>query len=88
MADWYRDRNYSPVSAAYRCQECNARPDWRLERRGDAVVTWTCGDHLVLVLWQLQRPVERTEIVVTVYTGPSTEGSPHRWPVSRSASAG
>jgi hypothetical protein len=55
------------VSYAYRCEICNAMPLWRIERRGDAVVTWACMDpgHLVTVLDRLQRSWETTELVVT-----------------------
>lgn len=37
-------------SAPYRCGLCSGRPRWRLDRHGDAVVTWACSDHLILVL--------------------------------------
>lgn len=35
---------------AYRCQLCDGEPRWRLDRVGDAIVTWACPDHMVLVL--------------------------------------
>jgi hypothetical protein len=57
------------VSRAYRCrfspEQCPDRePRWRLDRRGDAVVDWACDQHLAGVMEMLQRPRERTEIVV------------------------
>lgn len=35
---------------AFRCALCDGKPRWRLGRHGDAVVTWSCSEHLVLVL--------------------------------------
>jgi hypothetical protein len=60
------------MSLAFRCEECGIAPDFRIERRGDAVVTWACYDHLNVVCarflatrhWE---PV--TQLVVTGYTG-------------------
>ena len=49
---------------AYRCQGCDGLPNWRLDRRGDAVVSWACDDDLIPLLRELQRSFERTEIVV------------------------
>ena len=48
------------------CGLCDARPRWRLERRGDAIVTWACPEHLVLLLIDLL-PVDkhRDEAVLT-----------------------
>ena len=55
------------MSYAFRCEVCAAMPLWRIERRGDAVVSWACmdGGHLVTVLDRLQRSWEITELVVT-----------------------
>lgn len=53
------------MSYAYRCQEDDGDAQWRIERRGDVVVTWACGDCLPTVCDGLQRPWEATELVVT-----------------------
>ncbi len=53
------------MSLAFRCGVCSRQPSWRLDRRGDAVVDWACDDHMVRVLWELQRTWE-TELVVRV----------------------
>jgi hypothetical protein len=37
---------------------------WRLDRRGDAVVSWACPADLSTVLDRLQRDWEVTEVVV------------------------
>ncbi len=51
--------------AAYCCEVCGTNtPTWRLDRRGDAVVTWACNLDLAEVCRRLQRPRERTEVVV------------------------
>jgi hypothetical protein len=57
------------VSRAYRCRfspdQCPDRePRWRLDRRGDAAVDWACDQHLAGVVEMLQRPHERTELVI------------------------
>lgn len=49
---------------AYRCQMCGHVPQWRLDRRGDAVVSWACADHLSDEIVNLQRDWENTEVVV------------------------
>lgn len=53
---------------AYRChfapEFCSYVTRWRLDRIGDAVVSWACDQHLVAVVEDLQRPRERTEVVV------------------------
>lgn len=51
---------------AYRCAICDVEPYWSLLRRGDAVVSWACPEHLSVVLEMLQRDHEVTEIVVTM----------------------
>ena len=59
------------MSRAFRCgvEVCRElMPDWRIQRRGDAVVSWACDNHLARVCRELQREWEpRTELVVTVY---------------------
>ncbi len=56
------------MSRAFRCRYCPDRPDrlpdWRLERRGDAVVEWSCDTHLPGVAEMMQRSGERTELVL------------------------
>lgn len=37
------------MSRAYCCEVCDGRPDWRLDRHGDAVVSWACHEHLAIV---------------------------------------
>lgn len=58
------------VSYAYRCEVCARPPLWRVERRGDAVISWACMDpgHLVSVLYGLQRfdRPHPTELIVTM----------------------
>lgn len=54
-----------PEHRAYRCPFCDRPVGWRLDRRGDAVVTWACHLHLSLVAEVSQRPGERTELVLT-----------------------
>ncbi len=53
---------------AYRCRYCDGHGSWRLLRRGDAVTTWACHDHLARAAMDLQRTHERTELVVTINT--------------------
>lgn len=55
------------MSRAHRCETCDSLPAWRLERVGDAVVTWVDDRHLPEVLRRLQRSWERTEVVVTAF---------------------
>jgi hypothetical protein len=61
---------------AFRChfapEYCDQVTRWRLERVGDAVVTWACDRHLVTVVEELQRPNELTEVHVTTMTGGSS----------------
>lgn len=52
------------MSYAYRCETCNGIPWWRIDRVGDAVVSWACKAHLSEVCWGLQRPFHRTELLV------------------------
>jgi hypothetical protein len=49
---------------AHRCPMCGHVPQFRLERRGDAVVSWACAGHLADECVNLQRDWETTEIVV------------------------
>jgi hypothetical protein len=51
---------------AFCCAECaTAKYRWRIERRGDAVVTWACTSHLAAVMIDMQRGWERTQLLVT-----------------------
>jgi hypothetical protein len=66
------------MSRAYRCRyspdQCPDRePRWRLDRLGDAAVDWACDQHLAGVVELLQRPWEKTEVVVRAAEQP--EGS-------------
>jgi hypothetical protein len=57
------------MSYAYRCEVCAAMPLWRIERRGDATVSWACmnSGHLVTVMDRLLQPWRnRTELIVTM----------------------
>lgn len=49
---------------AWRCEVCDGPPMWRLDRHGDAVVSWACASHLLLTCERLQRDWEITEITV------------------------
>lgn len=49
---------------AFRCEVCDGEPRWRLDRRGDAVVSWACPEHLAAVSERLQRDWEITELVI------------------------
>lgn len=53
------------MSLAYRCEICEDEPEWVLERRGDAVITWACGTDLNEVMRNLQRHWERTQVTVS-----------------------
>lgn len=54
------------MSLAGCCGRCDvASPQWRIERRGDAIVSWSCDLDLSDVCADLQRPHEITELVVT-----------------------
>lgn len=46
------------------CARCRARAGWRIDRRGDAVVAWSCDSDLAAVLLSLQRSWESSELVV------------------------
>jgi hypothetical protein len=52
------------MSAAYRCETCEGEPLWRIERWGDAVVSWACAVHLCIVCEGLQRDWEITQLSV------------------------
>ena len=51
--------------ACWRDYEALTEPDWTVCRRGDAVISWACHEHLGDVCKGLQRPWEKTELVVT-----------------------
>ena len=53
-----------------RCEFCSGPPGWRLERYGDAVVTWACNEHLAAVAHMLQRPERQTMLTLTVVVLP------------------
>lgn len=50
---------------AFRCHSCHDTADWRITRRGDAVVEWACQEHLAMICTYLQRDHEITELVIT-----------------------
>lgn len=53
------------MSKAYCCEICDAAdPHWVIERRGDAVITWSCDDDLSAVVAGLQRDHEVTAVIV------------------------
>lgn len=53
------------MSRAYCCEVCDAAdPHWRIERWGDAVVTWACDTDLAEVCERLQRDHEVTKLSV------------------------
>jgi len=54
------------MSYAYRCEVCDQEPAWRLDRIGDAVVSWACGPHLVLALLRLQH-ADDTQVTVRMH---------------------
>lgn len=43
------------MSRAYCCEVCDGRPDWRIDRFGDAVTTWACHHHLASVCFHQVR---------------------------------
>jgi hypothetical protein len=51
------------VSRAYHCEKCDGVASWRMDRRGDAAVSWSCNVDVDAVLLRLQRG-SGTEIVV------------------------
>lgn len=53
---------------AFRCSVCDQEPLWRIERSGDAAVSWACAPHLSEECERLQRDWEVTEL--TVYLVP------------------
>jgi len=53
------------MSLAYRCEICDEQPTWRLDRYGDAVVSWACNRHLAVVAHSLQR--EHGKTLITIY---------------------
>jgi hypothetical protein len=53
------------MSRVYCCEVCdNSDPHWRIERWGDAVVTWACDPHLSEVCERMQRDNEVTKLSV------------------------
>ena len=59
----------APGDRANSCSACSGPPRWYLLRRSDAVATWACNQHLDLVLEDLQREWETTEVVVSPFSG-------------------
>lgn len=52
------------MSLAYRCETCDGPPLWRIDRWGDAVVSWACAEHLSEVCVGLQRDWEITQLSI------------------------
>lgn len=52
------------MGGAFRCEVCGTEPRWRVERIGDAVVTWACILDLAEVCRRLQRDGELTTLMV------------------------
>lgn len=53
------------MTKAFLCEICEDRTGlWRIDRVGDAVVTWSCWLHLSEVVENLQRQNEETRVVV------------------------
>jgi hypothetical protein len=55
------------VSLANRCEVCGTNPRWRIERIGDARVTWACATHLSVVCNGAKRPWEDTELTLKAF---------------------
>jgi hypothetical protein len=54
------------MSHAFCCATCaGTEPHWRIERSGDAVVSWACDAHLAAVCDGMQRDFEISQLVVT-----------------------
>jgi hypothetical protein len=51
--------------AAFRCEIDGIEPRWRVERVGDAAVSWACDPHLAEVCHRMQCDPEITELVVS-----------------------
>lgn len=56
------------MSRAFYCEACDDIADWRILRRGDAAVTWSCVADLSRVLQDFKRRGEVSEFVVTAAT--------------------
>lgn len=53
------------MSVAFRCATCETEKYlWRIDRQGDAVVTWACTTHLANVMIDMQRDWESTRLLV------------------------
>lgn len=48
------------MSRAFRCEKCDGESMWRIERVGDAAVSWACPEDLSSVCEGLQRDWEVT----------------------------
>lgn len=53
------------MSVAYVCAQCGQQPFWRIERIGDAMVSWACDTDLARECKDLQRDGETTRLVLT-----------------------
>lgn len=53
------------MNAAYVCAQCRQQPFWRIERVGDAVVSWACDIDLARECKDLQRDGETTRLMLT-----------------------
>jgi hypothetical protein len=72
--NWHETFGHAP---AYRCEVCHGESSWRLDRYGDAVVSWACDTDLAALLRAGQRPGERTKISVMLRrTGSEPSPSP------------
>jgi hypothetical protein len=70
---WVQSQSEEPTSQvgtlANRCESCGTAPHWRIDRSGDAMVTWACKDHLGGVVADAYR-TSGTELTFTE-VGPS-----------------
>lgn len=52
------------MTPPYHCEVCICPADWRIDREGDAIVTWSCDGHLAVIFTELQRDHEVTRLIV------------------------
>jgi hypothetical protein len=52
------------MSRAFYCAICDGEPMWRIERHGDAVISWACAEHLSEEAGRLQRDWEITQLSI------------------------
>jgi len=48
----------------FHCAMCDGDARWRIDRYGDAVVSWACEEHLSHECDRLQRLWEETELTI------------------------